>query len=124
MPAKASRNIENIAPTSGFSRPSPAHRDISVSSSPSALRTSATTANAPRVLKPYATRKTIVDDNPAGLAAITPVRMKPECATAEYANIRLTSDCVTALIVPMAIVRIAIAHITGRHSTWKPGRAT
>jgi hypothetical protein len=50
--------------------------------------------------------------------------MNPVCAIDEYASIRFTSDCVTALIVPIAIVRIAIAHMTGRHWSWKAGNAT
>ena len=54
---------------------------------------------------------------------MTPVRMNPVCATAEYASIRLTSFWVTAVTVPTTIVRIAIAHMTGRQSSRRPGSA-
>ena len=55
---------------------------------------------------------------------MTPVRMNPACATDEYASIRLTSVWVTAVTVPTTIVRIAIAHSTGRHSSCSGGSAT
>ena len=55
---------------------------------------------------------------------MTPVRMKPACATDEYASIRLTSVWVTAMIAPTTMVRIAIAHITGRQSSRSSGSAT
>ena len=58
------------------------------------------------------------------LSAITPVRMKPTCAIDEYASIRLTSVWVTAVIVPTAMVRIAMAHSTGRHWSCSGGSAT
>ena len=63
-------------------------------------------------------------DNPAALPAITPVRMKPAWATAEYASIRLTSVCVTAVTVPTTIVRIATTHSTGRQPWLSAGTAT
>ena len=46
------------------------------------------------------------------------------CDTAEYASIRLTSVWVTAVTVPTTIVRIAIAHSTGRQSSRSSGSAT
>jgi multidrug efflux pump subunit AcrB len=50
--------------------------------------------------------------------------MKPACATAEYASIRLTSVCVTAVTVPTTMVAIAITHSTGRQSARSSGTAT
>ena len=50
--------------------------------------------------------------------------MNPVCATAEYASIRFTSFWVTAVMVPTTMVRIAIAHSTGRQSSRSPGSAT
>ena len=47
---------------------------------------------------------------------MTPTRMKPVCATEEYASIRLTSVWVTASTAPTTIVRIATPHISGRQS--------
>ena len=55
MPANASRKNANMPATSGERRPRPAHRDRWVASPPES-RTSVTTANAPIVAKPYATR--------------------------------------------------------------------
>ena len=46
------------------------------------------------------------------------------CATAEYASIRLTSDWEIAVTVPTTMVRIAIAHSTGRQSARSSGTAT
>ena len=50
--------------------------------------------------------------------------MKPTCAIDEYASIRLTSVWVTAVMVPTAIVTIAMAHNTGRHWSCSGGSAT
>ena len=63
-------------------------------------------------------------DSPASLPAITPVRMKPACATAEYASMRLTSVCVTAVTVPTTMVRMATTHSTGRQPWFSAGTAT
>jgi hypothetical protein len=55
---------------------------------------------------------------------MTPVKMKPACATDEYASMRLTLLWDTAVTVPIAMVRIAMAHISGRQSCSSPGSAT
>ena len=55
---------------------------------------------------------------------MTPVSRNPVCATAEYASMRLTSFWVIAVMVPSAIVTMAITHSTGRHWSFRSGTAT
>ena len=47
---------------------------------------------------------------------MTPMRMKPVCATELYASMRFTSVWVTASSAPITIVAMATAHIIGRQS--------
>ena len=62
--------------------------------------------------------------SPAGLAAITPTKMKPACAIDEYASMRLMSLWLMAIIDPTNIVKIAMIHIIGTQSQRIPPNAT
>ena len=53
---------------------------------------------------------------PSAFGEVSPVRMKPACATLEYASIRLMSRCAIARTEPITIESAASAYTSGVQS--------